>query len=225
MMRHFESLTVTHTNKPFKVNLKPKTWGLLCIWLSGFTGSVNSLLKRWQYFLFKTPSFTHLRLFHCSCLFTWMMTWNIAKNPWGEKTHAHTHTSTYSGIEQLVCGSSDGIRVGKRVKVCKQVEPGRHVFGSPRGSCRFGSWLSWLVWTLRNLQGWSLEHRRGCPTCGAQTVIQQLGGQKACGARGVRGWTCCCCTTLCSLAGCGDAGRGKHPKSVLPFSAELIASS
>lgn len=28
-MRHFKSLTVTHKNKQFKVNLKPKTRGLL----------------------------------------------------------------------------------------------------------------------------------------------------------------------------------------------------
>lgn len=83
-----------------------------------------------------------------------MMTWNIAKNPWGKKTHPHTHTSTYSGIEQLICGSSYGIRVGKRVEVCKQVEPGRHVFGSPRGSCIYTHIFIHFISLLHSSHTW-----------------------------------------------------------------------
>lgn len=34
------------------------------------------------------------------------------------------------GVEQLVCGASDGVRVGERVEVGEQVEPRRHVSGA-----------------------------------------------------------------------------------------------
>lgn len=60
-------------------------------------------------------------------------------------------------------------------------------------------------------------------TCGAQTVIQQLGGQEACGAGRVRGGSGC--RTAACRACRGDAGRVEHPEGVLPLPAELISAS
>lgn len=49
-----------------------------------------------------------------------------------EKTHArtHTYTRTILGIEQLICRASYSVRIGERIQISKQVEPGRHVFRS-----------------------------------------------------------------------------------------------
>lgn len=65
--------------------------------------------------------------------------------------------------------------------------------------------------------------RGQCLTCGAQTVIQQVRGQEARGAGGVRGQTCCLPATCRPCAYRRGTGRIEHPKSVLPLFAELIA--
>ena len=64
-----------------------------------------------------------------------------------------------------------------------------------------------------------LQQRAVLLTCGAQTVIQQLGGQEACGTGRTR-----CLPTACWGRPCRrDSRRVKHPESILPLFAELIA--
>lgn len=59
-------------------------------------------------------------------------------------------------------------------------------------------------------------------TCGAQAVIQQLRGQEARGAGGVRGQASWLSATRCTCAYRRGTGRVEHPKSVLPLLAKLI---
>lgn len=60
---------------------------------------------------------------------TVLQTMNIC---WNTDFQRRTEGARYSGVEQLDSGPSNGICVGKRVDVCKQAEPRRHVFGSSR---------------------------------------------------------------------------------------------
>lgn len=57
-------------------------------------------------------------------------------------------------------------------------------------------------------------------TCRTETVVEQLGGQEACGAG--RGRICCCPTIHRFIYWRWSGGGFKHSKSILPLSAELI---
>lgn len=136
----------------------------------------------------------------------------------------HTHINSALGVEELVRGTSNGVGVWEGVQVCEQVEPGGHVFGSTWSSVSCCTWgrLSWLALPRRRLQGRSLEHRRGRPACGAQAVVQQLGGQEARGAGGAGGRTRRRPALCCPRARWRNAGGVEQPEGVLPLSAELV---
>lgn len=59
----------------------------------------------------------------------------------------YAHTDTLLGIEQLICRASYSVRIGERIQIGKQVEPGRHVFRS--------NWRSYIN---------THKHRRQCHT-------------------------------------------------------------
>lgn len=62
-------------------------------------------------------------------------------------------------------------------------------------------------------------------TCGAQAVVQQLGGQEARGAGGAGGQTRRRPALCCPRARWRNAGGVEQPEGVLPLSAELVGGS